>query len=115
MRRPFRFNDDCIPIAILFLMIAEIAATESVPDCIIESPAWAMWLFPAFGFGGAGLSRQPLRGALIGLGIALVPAAVAGLLQGLLGHFADIFGLVPFLAILAVVAFHAIRETIRVR
>jgi hypothetical protein len=111
MHRQFRFHDCCLPIAAFFLVVAGIEATEPVGDCAIKGPAWLLWLFPAFGFGGAGLSHKPLRGALKGLGIALVPAAVLGLFSGLVSNIS----LLPFLAILAVLVFNAIRETIRVR
>ncbi|HEV3341412.1 MAG TPA: hypothetical protein VG125_13670 [Pirellulales bacterium] len=109
MSRRFQFSDYCVPIAAFFLIVAAIDATEPVADCVVQSPRWAIWLCAAFGFGGAGLSRKPLRGALTGLGIALVPAAMAGLFDGV----AEIVGLAPLLAILAVLALNAIRETIR--
>jgi hypothetical protein len=72
-----QISNYCMASAAFFLILALLQITERVPECVIPGPCWSPWHCPALGFGGAGLSKNRLKGAAIGLGVALILGAIA--------------------------------------
>lgn len=109
MTRREQVSGYCMLCAAILLVSAAVEFTAPVTDCELKSLEWALWLCLALGFAGAGFSKRRLCGAAIGTGLVLVPLSVVELFD----DFGQFLAVLPFVAILAAVIYHAIIQTIR--